>query len=180
MRDVLGEQGLFEPLTRVVDKFVKAIPVGAQPLCKQVQGHSLKSVGDERGSLPRRELVVDEPRQEGPRFPLLKTAFRSWIFDRPAWQSLPKLSSFDGRLSPPAPAQLPEHDPDGDRKGPGHKLTFATEAIEFRLNDEDGLLCTIFGQVPGFLGLQGPLDDVMFAQVSPDRPEQSVSKLRHG
>jgi hypothetical protein len=115
-----------------------------------------------------RERGVDEPRQEGPGFPLLKMAFRSWIFDRPGWQSLPKSSPFDGRLSPPATAQLPEHYPDSDRKGPGHKLTFATETIEFRLNDEDGLLCTIFGQVLGFLGMQGPLDYAMFGEVSPD------------
>jgi hypothetical protein len=38
-------------------------------------------------------------------------------------------------------------------KGPGHKLAFATEATEFRLNDEDGLLRTIFGQMLGFLGM---------------------------
>jgi hypothetical protein len=83
-------------------------------------------------------------------------------------------------LAPPATAQLPEHYPDGDGKGPGHKLTFATEAIEFRLNDEDGLLRTIFGQMLGLLGVQGPLDDVMFGQISPDCPEQSLSKFRHG
>ncbi len=153
MRDALGEQGLFEPLTCVVDELVKTIAVGAQPLCKQVQGHSLKSVGDKRGSLPRRERGVDEPRQEGPGFPLLKTAFRSWVFDRPGWQSLPKLRPFDGRLSPPATAQLPEHYPDGDRKGPGHKLTFATEAIEFRLNNKDCFLRTILRQVLRFLGV---------------------------
>jgi hypothetical protein len=63
-----------------------------------------------------RERGVDEPRQEGPGFPLLKMAFRSWIFDRPGWQSLPKLSPFDGRLSPPATAQLPEHYPDAIEK----------------------------------------------------------------
>jgi hypothetical protein len=66
-------------------------------------------VGDKRGLLPRRERGVDEPRQEGPGFPLLKTAFRSWIFDGPAWQSPPKLRPFDGRLAPPATAQFPEH-----------------------------------------------------------------------
>jgi hypothetical protein len=107
-------------------------------------------------------------------------AFRSWILDRPGWQSLPKLSPFDGRLSPPATAQLPEHYPDSDRKGPGHKLTFATEAIEFRLDDKDGVLHTIFGQVLDFLGVHGRLDDIMFGQICPDRREQSLSKLHHG
>ena len=63
VREALGEQGLFESLTRVVDEFVKTIPVGTQPLCNQVQGHFLEGMSDEHGPLQRRERGVDEPRQ---------------------------------------------------------------------------------------------------------------------
>ena len=59
----MSDKSLFEPLTRVVNEFVKTIPVSAQPLGDEVQGHFLKSMSDERGPLPLREFGVDEPRQ---------------------------------------------------------------------------------------------------------------------
>ncbi len=61
--DAFFEESLLQPFARIVDEFVKTVPIGAQPFSDLVQGHSLKSVSDERGSLQGRELGIDEARQ---------------------------------------------------------------------------------------------------------------------
>lgn len=63
VRHAFFEQSLLEPFTRIVDEFVKIIPIRTQPFGNLVQGHPLKSVGDKCSPLQGSKLGADKSRQ---------------------------------------------------------------------------------------------------------------------